>query len=295
MLKFRRMTRYSISYLASLLVHLYVCGCVTALRDVRLWVPEAVRAGANVKLACDYNLDEDALYSIKWYRGDQEFYRYVPKESPPTRVFALPGIRVDISLSDARVVTLIDVQRQLTDFYKCEVSADAPLFHTEIKSAYMTVVEIPLHEPLMTIEKARYAAGERLRANCTSPPSFPAVNITWFVNGQPVWSAPPTVLSEAGANTVAGALESAVSMLDLEVGSAMFMDSRLQLRCVAWLFNVYRRHSVEYELQEDAPQLASVLGPSLSGAPSWEGSVTMILASAVLYAAAAPMLLIANR
>jgi len=45
-----------------------------------------------------------------------------------------------ISLSDARNVTLLNVQRQLTGFYKCEVSADAPLFHTEIKSASMTVV-----------------------------------------------------------------------------------------------------------------------------------------------------------
>jgi len=45
-----------------------------------------------------------------------------------------------VSLSDSRNVTLLNVQKQLTGFYKCEVSADAPLFHTEIKSASMTVV-----------------------------------------------------------------------------------------------------------------------------------------------------------
>jgi hypothetical protein len=45
-----------------------------------------------------------------------------------------------ISRSDARNVTLLNIQKQLTGFYKCEVSADAPLFHTEIKSAFMTVV-----------------------------------------------------------------------------------------------------------------------------------------------------------
>jgi hypothetical protein len=45
-----------------------------------------------------------------------------------------------VSLSDARNVTLLDVQKQLTGFYKCEVSADAPLFHTDIKFASMTVV-----------------------------------------------------------------------------------------------------------------------------------------------------------
>jgi hypothetical protein len=45
-----------------------------------------------------------------------------------------------VSLSDARSVTLLNVQKELTGVYKCEVSADAPLFHTEIKSASITVV-----------------------------------------------------------------------------------------------------------------------------------------------------------
>lgn len=67
------------------------------LRGVRLDVPEAVLTGDRVRLACDYDLEHAALYSIKWYRGDEEFYRFVPKESPPTRVFPLPGIRVDVS------------------------------------------------------------------------------------------------------------------------------------------------------------------------------------------------------
>ena len=45
-----------------------------------------------------------------------------------------------ISQSNARTVALRDVKRTLTGFYKCEVSADAPLFHTEIKSGLMIVV-----------------------------------------------------------------------------------------------------------------------------------------------------------
>ncbi|XP_068083965.1 uncharacterized protein [Anabrus simplex] len=239
-------------------------GVGRGLRGLRLWAPEAVRAGTTVKLACDYDLEDAALYSIKWYRGDQEFYRYVPKESPPTRVFPLPGIHVDISLSDAREVTLLDVQNQLTGFYKCEVSADAPLFHTEIKSSFMTVVDVPAQEPIISVEKLRYAAGERIRANCSSVSSFPAANITWFVNGHPLPGTSPTVtLLEAG-----GTLETAWSSLELEAGSAMFLDNKLRLRCVASLFTVYRRSSEEIELQEDAPQLASVLGPSLSVASS---------------------------
>lgn len=67
------------------------------LRGVTVTVPRAVRAGHSVTLGCDYDLENQALYSVKWYRGSDEFYRYVPKEEPPTRVFPLPGLKVDVS------------------------------------------------------------------------------------------------------------------------------------------------------------------------------------------------------
>lgn len=60
-------------------------------------VPEAVRIGDTVTLSCDYDLEQVALYTIKWYRYDEEFYRYVPKESPPSRVFPMEHITVDVS------------------------------------------------------------------------------------------------------------------------------------------------------------------------------------------------------
>lgn len=68
-----------------------------ALRNVRIVLSEAVRAGSDALLRCDYDLEREALYSIKWYRGDEEFYRYVPKEEPPARVFPVSGITVDVS------------------------------------------------------------------------------------------------------------------------------------------------------------------------------------------------------
>ncbi|XP_067004846.2 cell adhesion molecule 2 [Anabrus simplex] len=255
-------------------IFLHLCGVGSGLRGLRLWAPEAVRAGTTVKLTCDYDLEDAALYSIKWYRDDQEFYRYVPKESPPTRVFPLPGIQVDISQSDSHIITLLDVQKQLTGFYKCEVSADAPLFHTEIKSSYMTVVDMPAEKPKLSIEKRRYAAGERIRANCTSSASYPAANITWYINGHPLPGTSPNVslLEDEGG------LETAWSSLELEVDGAMFQDSKLRLRCFASLFTVYRRSSEEIELHEDAPQLASVLGSSLSEANlERRGSITILV------------------
>lgn len=70
---------------------------VSALKAMHIQVPEAVRAGDTVTLSCDYDLESAALYTIKWYRGDEEFYRFVPKESPPTRVFPMPAVNVDVS------------------------------------------------------------------------------------------------------------------------------------------------------------------------------------------------------
>lgn len=48
-------------------------------------------------------------------------------------------VYVQVSLSNSREVTLRAVQRELTGNYKCEVSADAPLFHTDIREAFMMV------------------------------------------------------------------------------------------------------------------------------------------------------------
>jgi hypothetical protein len=45
-----------------------------------------------------------------------------------------------VSRSDDRIVTLLNVDRRSTGIFKCEVSADAPLFHTEIQSAVLRVV-----------------------------------------------------------------------------------------------------------------------------------------------------------
>ncbi|PSN52876.1 hypothetical protein C0J52_14476, partial [Blattella germanica] len=60
-------------------------------------------------------------------------------------------------------------------------------------------------------------------------------------------------------------LETSRSTLELEADSATFRDTKLRLRCVASLFQLYHRSSEELELHEDTPQLASVLGPSIAG------------------------------
>lgn len=50
----------------------------------------------------------------------------------------------------------------------------------------ISVSDLPEGEPKMVMEKQRYAVGDILRGNCTSPPSNPPTNLTWFVNGKKV-------------------------------------------------------------------------------------------------------------
>lgn len=86
---------------------------VFGLKGVRIWNPEAIRAGELLRLSCDYDLEGVPLYSIKWYFGDQEFYRFVPKESPPTRVFPLSGTTsVDVSIKEHRLYSIYDIPIQ---------------------------------------------------------------------------------------------------------------------------------------------------------------------------------------
>lgn len=64
---------------------------------MQLLIPTHVIRGQNVRLECNFELDSENLYSVKWYKDGNEFYRYVPKEMPPVVDFSLPGVTVDVS------------------------------------------------------------------------------------------------------------------------------------------------------------------------------------------------------
>lgn len=68
-----------------------------SLKGVKVSVPRFVREKHRVTLGCVYDLEDAPLYSVKWYRDSNEFYRYIPKEAPPTRVFPQRGLHVDVS------------------------------------------------------------------------------------------------------------------------------------------------------------------------------------------------------
>lgn len=67
------------------------------LKDVSVRVPKAVKRGDNALLVCNYDMENDTLYSVKWYKGRREFYRYTPKENPAMKIFNHAGINVEVT------------------------------------------------------------------------------------------------------------------------------------------------------------------------------------------------------
>lgn len=67
-------------------------------KDVRVSVPAAIRRGDNANLICHYDMEGAVLYSVKWYKGKREFFRYTPKENPSLKAFPLLGITVEVSV-----------------------------------------------------------------------------------------------------------------------------------------------------------------------------------------------------
>ncbi|KAE8753241.1 hypothetical protein FOCC_FOCC000163 [Frankliniella occidentalis] len=70
-----------------------------AVKNVSMSIPDAVAQGSTVTLRCDYDLEGQPLYSIKWFRGESEFYQYVPKEIPASKVFDVDGVKIKVDVT----------------------------------------------------------------------------------------------------------------------------------------------------------------------------------------------------
>lgn len=60
-------------------------------------IPQYRAPGDIAELICDYDLGNDNLYAVKWYKDHEEFYRFVPRAKPEALSFKIEGITVDVS------------------------------------------------------------------------------------------------------------------------------------------------------------------------------------------------------
>ncbi|EEB14080.1 beat protein, putative [Pediculus humanus corporis] len=69
---------------------------IECLKDVRVSVPQAIKRGETAVFMCDFDLEGDLLYTVKWYKGRSEFFRYTPKDEFPIKIFPLDGLTIDL-------------------------------------------------------------------------------------------------------------------------------------------------------------------------------------------------------
>ncbi|KAG8329748.1 hypothetical protein J6590_080055 [Homalodisca vitripennis] len=111
------------------------------LKMVQVRVPAYKLKGETAVLECLYELEGfEKLYTVKWYKENEEFYRFVPKYKPSQISYRVEGIRIDHQQSNDTRVTLKTVSLKTTANYRCEVSAEAPSFASAQGSGRLEVV-----------------------------------------------------------------------------------------------------------------------------------------------------------
>lgn len=71
----------------------------SSVRITKLDVPSYAALKSTVHLKCEYDLEGENLYAVKWYKDRIEFYRYTQDGNPPVNVFSLRGIEIDVSVA----------------------------------------------------------------------------------------------------------------------------------------------------------------------------------------------------
>ena len=88
--------------------------------------------------------------------------------------------------SNRNTVTLLSINLNSAGAYRCEVSAEAPLFNTVSQRNRLSVIVLPNSRPRISGAKHTYHVGERVSVNCTSDRSKPAASLHWYINNREV-------------------------------------------------------------------------------------------------------------
>ncbi|CAG9785541.1 unnamed protein product [Diatraea saccharalis] len=220
---------------------------VRSLQLTKLHVPTSVQVGGQAHLSCVWQLGpDDVLYSVKWYKDGEEFFRYVPKNQTPLRKFSLPGIEVTEADSFGANLTLAVDNIITSGRYRCEVSGEKPFFPTVSKYGDMQVIVLPDHGPVISGLLKRYRIGDKLLINCVSGRSCPATDLTWYINGEPALSD----IHSLEYQKLKGGLTVTKSTLELEVKDVYFKHSRLNVKCLATLHPIYWKSIEQSAIRE---------------------------------------------
>ncbi|XP_050309411.1 uncharacterized protein LOC126745564 [Anthonomus grandis grandis] len=232
---------------------------VTSLKDVVLQIePSVVQFNGSSTLSCTYDLEGDGLYSVKWYRGGYEFYRYVPGDTPDIKYFGTGELKPDLTKSNSTQVVLTEIEFNLAGNFSCEVTTDGPNIHTRVDSKSMSVVLLPEHPPQISVGREPLDVGDILKANCTSYPSRPPADLKFILNNLTVNQTNASIINKSNK------LDWSDLQLVIKLTALHFSDGRLMLKCIALIPPIYHEEAeLELEsLRRKASEPARVSAPS---------------------------------
>jgi len=226
---------------------------ISSLSKIEVRIPRYIQAGDTADLICSYYLDSHNLYSVKWYKGRHEFYRFMPNEKPPVKVFPVKGMKINMTASDHVRVVLESVSTKLTGTYLCEVTV-TPTFFALAETANMTVIDFPAEGPIIQVERKQYQVGETAHLSCTVQRSSPPSLLSWYINDEPAHDIYVSRIFEPGPLGKLGVPEVQSLELSFPVTSSHFHKNQVRLKCLATIAGLYWK-TADVTLSQEHPKL----------------------------------------
>ncbi|XP_071535155.1 cell adhesion molecule 2-like [Panulirus ornatus] len=246
--------RWSLSWMLPVIAFL-VQGSST-IRITRVRVPPTLEVGGQGDLDCTWQEDNDQMYSIKWYQGAHEFYRYTPTARNPVQIFDPPTLDVDREKSWGGSVRIANVSLAAEGPFHCEVSADGPTFHTASDAATVKIVDLPDGGPVIKGLRSHYLPGDWVDLTCVSRRSRPAPRLSFTINNQP---ASPGWLEPQGNQMDHEGLTTSSLQLRFSLRPRLLQDGDALVRCVSEIPGIHQQVTEEV-ITTRHPYHASVLG-----------------------------------
>ncbi|XP_065205813.1 uncharacterized protein LOC135835476 [Planococcus citri] len=212
-------------------IYYYTSAETESLRLTDVHIPRHMDLHQPAVLSCNFDLANGKLYSVKWYKDEFEFFRYMPANNPQILTFPLNGVNLDLSQSNMTVITLNPLSFNSSGSYRCEVSTDAPNFETAAKNGNMTVMVFPKSQPTIDGIKEYYSSGEYIIGNCTSSRSNPPAELSWYINND---KADSWLMERYPLTITEGTLYSSALGLKFQAEESHFAtNDKIELRCEA--------------------------------------------------------------
>ncbi|XP_077563933.1 uncharacterized protein LOC144179448 [Haemaphysalis longicornis] len=217
---------------------------MSCLRLLEMSAPSAAILGRGMWLNCSFDLESDELYSVKWYKNDTEFYRYIPRDNPPAQNYDLPGVVVDMSRSGEGHVFVAHVNLSSEGNYRCEASAEAPQFQTVSAEKEVKVFETSPDSPTIEGGLPKYRINDLVNLTCRSAEYNQPPELKWFINDKEArtdYLVPHPRQRYPKFSTSLG--------LRFRVRPEHFEDERMHLRCTVTLSHVLNTSSAEANIR----------------------------------------------